>query len=66
MIINQNNKDFILKGKMKRGFNQTPEELKEKLSSHNAPIINKPKENTDKTAEDYMKLKKIRNDLKKF
>ena len=66
MIINQNNKDFILKGKIKRGFNQTPEELKEKLSRHNTPIINKPQENTNKITDEYMKLKKIRTDLKKF
>ncbi len=31
MIINSNNKDNILKGSIKRGFNQTPEELREKL-----------------------------------
>ncbi len=31
MIINENNKDNILKGIVKRGFNQTPNELKEKI-----------------------------------
>ena len=31
MIINSNNKDSILKGTMKRGFNQTPKELKDKI-----------------------------------
>ncbi len=65
MIINQNNKEFILKGKMKRGFNQTPEELKEKLSSQKMNI-NQKQENSNKITEDYLKLKKIRNDLKRF
>lgn len=65
MIINQNNKDSILKGKMKRGFNQTPEELKEKLSNHN-PTANKIQENPNKITDDYMKLKKTRNELKRF
>ena len=58
MIINQNNKDFILKGKMKRGFNQTPEELKEKLSTQSINI-NKKQEDPKKITEDYLKLKKI-------
>ena len=65
MIINQNNKDFILKGKMKRGFNQTPEELKERLSTQSINI-NKKQEDPNKITEDYLKLKKIRNDLKRF
>lgn len=65
MIINQNNKDMILKGQMKRGFNQTPAELKEKLANQNIQI---KKETTDnnKVTEDYYKLKKIRNELKRF
>ena len=29
MIINENNKNTILKGTVKRGFNQDPNELKE-------------------------------------
>ena len=31
MIINENNKNTILKGIVKRGFNQDPNELREKL-----------------------------------
>ncbi len=31
MIINQNNKNNVLKGKVNRGFNQSPQDLKEKL-----------------------------------
>ena len=65
MIINQNNKDFILKGNMKRGFNQTPQELKDKLSNQNTNI-EKQKENKDTLIEDYFKIKKARNNLKRF
>ena len=41
MIINENNKDMILKGMVKRGFNQDPNELRAKLHP-NADKINKP------------------------
>lgn len=41
MIINENNKDMILKGMVKRGFNQDPNELRAKLHP-NAGKINKP------------------------
>ena len=44
MIINSNNKDIFFKGKMKRGFNQTPEELKEKIYND----INNIKRNNEK------------------
>ena len=63
MIINQNNKDIILKGQMKRGFNQTPAELKEKLTNQNIPI---KKETIVNIKEDYYKFKKMRNKLKRF
>ena len=63
MIINQNNKDFILKGKLKRGFNQTPEELKNKLVKQN---MEPKKEETIIDNQDYYKLKKARNELKRF
>jgi len=33
MIINENNKVNIMSGKFKRGFNQTPKELKEKIEN---------------------------------
>lgn len=35
MIINENNKNSILKGQMKRGFNQTPQELNERIMNQN-------------------------------
>ncbi|MBR2707838.1 MAG: hypothetical protein IKE90_00195 [Bacilli bacterium] len=63
MIISQNNKDFILKGKMKRGFNQTPEEIKNKLNNLN---VEEKKDDQNKSVEDYFKLKKARNTLKRF
>lgn len=74
MIINQNNKDFILKGNMKRGFNQTPKELKERLSNQNPnellssqnPNEDKQIENKDNLMEEYFKIKKARNELKRF
>ena len=39
MIINENNKNFVLKGTVKRGFNQDPAELRAKLHP-NAGKIN--------------------------
>ena len=50
MIINENNKNTILKGMVKRGFNQNPNELKEKLQANNRMLNNfntSPKINTD-------------------
>lgn len=38
MIINENNKNQISKSMVKRGFNQTPEELKEKLYQQSRKI----------------------------
>ena len=35
MIINENNKNTVLKGMVKRGLNQDPNELKEKLYTMN-------------------------------
>ena len=74
MIINQNNKDFILKGSMKRGFNQTPNELKERLLNQNPKEIlsnqntneDKQTESKDNLMEEYFKAKKARNELKRF
>ena len=40
MIINENNKNTILKGMVKRGFNQNPNELKEKLQANNRMLNN--------------------------
>ena len=41
MIINENNKNQILKGTVKRGFNQDPNEIREKLYISSNPIIEK-------------------------
>ena len=41
MIINENNKNMILKGMVKRGFNQDPNELRAKLHP-NAGKVNQP------------------------
>ena len=43
MIINQNNKDTILKGTMKRGFNQAPSDIKDKLYNNFHNIKNEEK-----------------------
>lgn len=65
MIINQNNKDFILKGTLKRGFNQTPKEIRDKMLNQNTNQ-DKQKENKDNLMEEYFKIKKARNELKRF
>lgn len=46
MIINPNNKDSILKGMVKRGFNQDPAELRAKLhpNAGKVNIFNNTKE----------------------
>lgn len=41
MIINENNKDMVLKGMVKRGFNQDPNELRARLHP-NVGKVNKP------------------------
>lgn len=67
MIINEYNKDFILKGKTKRGFNQDPLELREKLFKKkidNKQVDDKNKE--DDLTDEYFKMKKVRHDLKRF
>lgn len=43
MIINENNKNTILQGMVKRGFNQTPKDIKDKMYP-NAGQISTPKE----------------------
>ena len=65
MIINQNNKDFILKGTLKRGINQTPKEIRDKMLNQNTNQ-DKQKENKDNLMEEYFKIKKARNELKRF
>ncbi len=51
MIINENNKNQISKSMVKRGFNQTPEELKEKLYQQSRKI----KENQNPEVKDIQK-----------
>lgn len=66
MIINEYNKNNILKGKIKRGFNQTPEELKEKIQNQ---FVNEKKQELKKEPEKISSpqdLKKARNILKRF
>lgn len=69
MIINENNKDMILKGMVKRGFNQDPNELRAKLHP-NAGKINKP--NTTKAPTQVKKtiadnsLKETFNELRRL
>lgn len=47
MIINSNNKDNILKGTIKRGFNKSPDELREEIfnKTHNIKDYKNSKEN---------------------
>ena len=52
MIINENNKDMVLKGMVKRGFNQDPNELRAKLH----PIAEKV--NNPTTLESPTQIKK--------
>ena len=66
MIINEYNKNNILKGKIKRGFNQTPEELREKIQNQ---FVNEKKQELKKEPEKISSpqdLKKARNILKRF
>lgn len=66
MIINEYNKNNILKGKIKRGFNQTPEELREKIQNQ---FVNEKKQELKKEPEKTSSpqdLKKARNILKRF
>lgn len=67
MIINEYNKDFILKGKIKRGFNQDPLKLKEELNKKK--IDNKQEDDKNKEddlTDEYFIMKKVRHDLKRF
>lgn len=65
MIINENNKNILLKGKIKRGFNQTPDELTNKIINQRKKEI-KEKNEEETNIDDYFKLKKARNNLKRF
>lgn len=66
MIINENNKSQILKGTVKRGFNQDPNEIREKLYISSNPIIEKkepivsPKNIQKNVREAYNQLRKLK------
>lgn len=64
MIINMNNKDDILKGQVHRGFNQTSDEIRDKLLNSKKKIISKTEEKN--ITDEYYKLKKMRNEIKKI
>lgn len=66
MIINENNKNQILKGTVKRGFNQDPNEIREKMvtSSYQTPVKKEPEVKTQdiqkNVMEAYNKLRKLK------
>ncbi len=68
MIINENNKNKIMGGKIKRGFNQTPKELKEKiyndLQSYNAEI--NPKKTVETPNYNPQNLKRTMENMRKL
>ena len=68
MIINENNKSSILNGKFKRGFNQTPKELKEKLHNdlRNYQSEIKPKEEVKMRRMEPQAIKKAMENLRKL
>lgn len=51
MIINENNKNTILKGTVKRGFNQEPKELKEKFYTNLKTKLERQDQNENKQNE---------------
>ena len=63
MIINQNNKNTVLKGTVQRGLNQNPNDLREKLQTATKQTANKssgqslPKTNIHRTLEGIKRLK---------
>ena len=65
MIINENNKNSILKGTVKRGFNQDPNELREKLYQNTHPKPKQP-EKTDKPKDIQKNVREIFNKLRKL
>ena len=68
MIINENNKNTILKGMVKRGFNQDPAELRAKLHPNDGKVSfhnteNNMNEQKNKIV-DNVNLKETLNKLK--
>lgn len=67
MIINENNKNMILKGMVKRGFNQDPAELRAKLHPNAGQInFNKPKPTTSESQPNANNLRETMNALKRL
>ena len=70
MIINEKNNSNILKGTVKRGFNQTPRELKEKIFNEMRNTENpKPQEEkpvNNETMSPAQKLGKAFNNIKRM
>ena len=65
MIINENNKNNILKGTIKRGFNQDPNEIREKLYQNTHQMPKEPE--TPKTPKDIQKnVRETFNKLRKL
>lgn len=62
MIINANNKDNILKGMVKRGFNQDPNEIKAKIVQTQFKSSKQETENFKKTSlkDTYNVLKNLK------
>lgn len=67
MIINSQNKDSILRGIERRGFNKTPKEIKEKIYNdlHSNKISKEVIQKTAKPKEDFLKYKNAFNNLNK-
>ncbi len=71
MIINENNKNTILKGMIKRGFNQDPSELRDKLHQNlKKPNIQnntvKPAEQINRPASNNRSLRETFNELRRL
>lgn len=71
MIINENNKNVVLKGMVKRGFNQDPGELKARLSQNlgkaNFQTNNpKPVKQPDKPLTNNGNLRETFNELRRL
>lgn len=64
MIINESNKKNILQGKMKRGFNQTPQDIKDKLYLQKSN--EKTNDNANSNNKESLSLKNAFNNLKRI
>lgn len=64
MIINESNKKSVLQGKMKRGFNQTPQDIKDKLYLQKSN--EKTNDNANSNNKESLSLKNAFNNLKRI